>query len=93
MLGMIQSKAASGDSEAIKTLNILREIGFSVPKEDEYPQSWKRHGDRLYKLWVEMRKRGDLPDCPEANESPASYFLSVSCGKYQNHRYHKSTGR
>lgn len=89
MLGMIQEKAAVGDSESIKTLNILRGIGFNVPKE-EYPQSWKQYGESHYKLLVEMSKKGDIPsDC----ENPVAYLLSMCYGEPKNHRYRKSTGR
>lgn len=89
MLGMIQSKVAAGDSESIKTLNILREIGFNVPKE-EYPQSWKQYGESHYKLLIEMSKKGYIPsDC----ENPVAYLLSMCYGEPKNHRYRKSTGR
>lgn len=89
MLGMIQEKAAAGDRESIKTLNILREIGFNVPTV-QYPQSWKQYGESHYKLLVEMSKRGDIPkDC----ENPVAHLLSMCYGEPKNHRYRKSTGR
>lgn len=85
MLELVQSKAAAGDSEAIKVLSALREIGFCV-SQDPYPQQWKQYGEFHYKVLVEMCKKGDLPkDC----ESPVAYLLS----KCYKHRNLKSTGR
>ena len=89
MLGMIQEKAATGDSESIKTLNILREIGFNVQK-DEYPKSWRQYGESHFKSLVEMSKKGYIPkDC----ENPVAYLLSMCYGEPKDHRSRKSTGR
>lgn len=43
MIGLIQSKAAQGDPESIRTLEILRDIGFikDEPKVTEEPKIWE----------------------------------------------------
>lgn len=43
MIGLIQSKAAQGDPESIRTLEMLRAIGFinDEPKVPEEPKIWE----------------------------------------------------